>query len=355
MNMLENNNQGGDWRTILAVVLCVIVMTVGFMVPSLFPSSSSSRQAQQSAAASGAPVAAAPTAPATPSAVAPAASDGASAAQSATATGVAAAAFTGFEAPVAERSYTISTDLIEAVLTNKGGDIVSMKLKKHSDKDGYVDLLVPGAGGSQGLSLSFGDVGAPAVTDLMNVMMLDDTTIEFSRTFLASVPGKATPQPFTLKKTYTFRNGDYMFDLAVELDNSANEVLPLDKGGYAYTLSLGPQIGPKLTRQPGNNNADYRKFITFVAGKKQRGAPEGGRALCAQGPAVLGGHLWEVFLLGRGSRTDCLQVDPGDSHRRRTLPDQLGLDLQARYKSEQADGHVLHLLRSQDERGPFQV
>ena len=230
-----------------------------------------------------------------------------------------------------------------------------MKLKKHSDKDGYVDLLVPGAGGSQGLSLSFGDVGAPAVTDLMNVMMLDDTTIEFSRTFLASVPGKATPQPFTLKKTYTFRNGDYMFDLAVELENSANEILPLDKGGYAYTLSLGPQIGPKLTRQPGSSNADYRKFITFVAGKKREERPKAGVPFVPKDQPSWVAISGKYFSLVEVPELDCLQVDPGDSHRRRTLPDQLGLDLQARYKSEQADGHVLHLLRSQDERGPFQV
>jgi YidC/Oxa1 family membrane protein insertase len=64
--------------------------------------------------------------------------------------------------------------------------------------------------------------------------------------------------------------------MAVELDNSVNEILALDKGGYAYTLSIGPQIGPKLMGSPGNRNTDYRKFVTLIGGKRHEESPKAG-------------------------------------------------------------------------------
>jgi YidC/Oxa1 family membrane protein insertase len=268
--MLENNDSSGDKRTLLAIVLCVIVITAGFVVPSLFPASSSQAAQKSQATTSETPTAAGPTAPQAAPSAAPSAAPVATATPGGVvATGISAASLPSLEAPLAERRYTISTDLFEAVLTNKGGDIVSLKLKKHSDKDGFVDLIVPGQRGAQGLSLAFGDAGTAPVTDLMSALMLDDSTIEFTRTFLAAVPGKEAPQPFTLKKTYAFHNGDYMFALAVEIDNSVNEILPLDSGGYAYCLTIGPQIGPRLTSQPGSRNTDFRKFISLVGGKKR--------------------------------------------------------------------------------------
>jgi YidC/Oxa1 family membrane protein insertase len=162
------------------------------------------------------------------------------------------------------------------VLTNKGGEILSLKLKKHSDKDGAVDLIIPDKNGAQGLSLAFGGAGAVPVNDLMNAMVLDNSTIVFTRTYLASIPGKVAPVPFTLKKTYTFQNGDYMFGLAIGLENSVNEILPLDVGGFAYSLTLGPQIGPRLRSHPGNSNTDYRKFVELIGGKKKEEHPKAG-------------------------------------------------------------------------------
>jgi len=180
---------------------------------------------------------------------------------------------------LAERKYTISTDLLEATFTNKGGDLISLKLKKHADKDGAVDLIIPKADGSGGLSFAFGGAGATPVTDLMNGMLLDSKTIAFTRTYLANVPGKDAPVPFTLRKTYTFRDGDYMFGFAVGLENSVNEVLPLDSSGFAYSVSLGPQIGPRLTMKSGSSGSDYRKYVKYVGGKKKEDHPKAGTAL----------------------------------------------------------------------------
>ena len=74
---------------------------------------------------------------------------------------------------MAETTYTIETDLFKAVLSNAGGDIVSLQLKKHKDKAGYVDLIVPGEKGSSGIALSFGAQDVAPVKELMTATWLD--------------------------------------------------------------------------------------------------------------------------------------------------------------------------------------
>ena len=273
MNILESStSKTGDKRTLLAVVLSVVVITVGFLLQAtLFPTAPTptpTQNTKQTAPESG-------QAASQPSPVdVPAPRGDAVSKDSGTRTGAIGITGLSTDAPVLERKYTISTDIVEAVFTNKGGDIVSLKLKKHSDKDGAVDLIVAGQNVSQGLSLAFGDSNAPPITDLMNVLVIDKSIV-FSRTFLASIPGKADRVPFTLKKTYSFHDGDYMFGLAVGLENSVNEVLTLT-GPDAYSLTMGPQIGPRLASTPGNGNTDFRKFVVLVGGKKKEERPKAG-------------------------------------------------------------------------------
>jgi YidC/Oxa1 family membrane protein insertase len=283
MSMLDNdNNQMGDKRTLIAVVLSVIVISVGFLLQATFfpPTHQAPAATKSSTPADSQKTGTLATPGLEPSSGASAASS--QVAQAPASGGLVSASriivAPSADVPAEERKYTISTDLIEAVISNKGGDIVSLKLKKHRDKDGAVDLIVPGRNGAQGLAVSFDHAtGAIPLSDLMNAVMLDDRTIAFSRTYLATVPGKSAPVPFTLRKTYTFRNGDYMFGLAIGLENSVNEYLPLDTGGIAYTLTLGPQIGPRLTSAPGSGgNVDYRKFIKFTGGKKKEEKPKAG-------------------------------------------------------------------------------
>jgi len=278
MSMLDsNNNQAGDKRTIIAIVLSVVVISVGFMLQAkFFPTTApqAPTAATKDIAAPEKPTSAADTAPA-----AVQATQAKTSGTGATASRIVAAPLP--DAPTAERRYTISTDLVEATISNKGGEIVSLKLKKHGDKDGAVDLIVPGSEGAQGLSVSLPrSASAPGQNEFMNAMMLDEKTIVFSKGYLASVPGKSEPVPFTLKKTYTFRNGDYLFGLAIGLENSANEDIPLNEDGFAYTLSFGPQIGPKMLGAPGaGGNTDFRKFIEVYGNKKKEENPKAGKPM----------------------------------------------------------------------------
>ena len=278
MSILDgNHDSGGDKRTLIAVILSVIIITVGFSLQGIFfptpkqaaPSTPTSVAAPAStpAATQASP---APNAPAQQITTAEAAPPAVAQTTKATPGTTANTATPTIAAPLTEQTYTVSSDLIDAVFTNKGGDLVSLKLKKHRDKDGAVDLIVPDSQGSQGFSVAFGGVGGAPIRDLMYERMLDSKTIEFSRTFLATIPGKAEPVPFTYRKTFTFRDGEYLFGMAISLENSVNEYLPLDQGGIAYTVSFGPQIGPKLDDRARKANGDYRKFITLVDGKKRQ-------------------------------------------------------------------------------------
>ncbi len=287
MSIFNSGSKEENRNTLIAVVLSTLVVGVGFMIQNaLFPPAEAQAQAPV-ASAPVVPGAAAPAATGVPGPTASQISADPNAAKapapvtsSPMATSPAASsrapATAIVAAPLAEQKYTIETDLMKATFSNAGGDIVSLALKEHKDKSGFVDLIVPGSAGTQGLTVAFGPAGAAPVKDLMNVQWIggDRSTIEFSRTYYATVPGSAEPVPFTYRKAFTFRQGEYMFGMAVTLENSRNEFLPLDQGGFAYTVGIGPEIGPSYHQLPAN--ADFRKYITETNGKKKQESPKTG-------------------------------------------------------------------------------
>ena len=254
-------------RTIIAVIISTVIVGAGFMIQNaLFPPAPQApAQTQATAAPQGAPVGG-------PSAIVPAGTvvtqPGAPAAVQGSPISSAKVAAPVVAAPAAEAKYDIETDLFKVQLSNSGGDLVSLKLKKHKDKSGYVDLIVPGSNAKRGVSLAFGGVDAAPVSDLMTATWLDNDrkTIQFSRVFYARTSGDKLV-PFTYKKVFTFRDGEYMFGMAVTLEGADGNQIPLNTDGLAYTLSIGPQIGPRFDQLP--KNADYRKYILEVGGKKK--------------------------------------------------------------------------------------
>lgn len=282
MNEIYNQNNAEtkqeNKRMIMAVVLSTLIMGVGFTATTLLfppkPATSTTVQGTQTGqSATGTVVTTLPpgaqpaTTLAVPSApVGGAASLGTKAAPAALSEAV----------PAKEEIYTIETDRIVAKISNAGGDIVSLTLKDHKDKDGNVDMLWPGEKGTSGLSVAFGKADAAPMKDLMNATWLDEahTTLQFSRTLFAKPAGKNEVIPFTYKKIYNFRNKEYMFGLAIALENSQNENLSLNSDGTAYTIQIGPQIGPKFAQT--NRYSDFRKYIYEVDGKKKSETPKAG-------------------------------------------------------------------------------
>jgi len=252
MSILDRNEGGFDARTLIAIVLMVVIITIGMSVQNvLFP-----REAL-------------PEAPPPESipiesleAAAPAAALSAASPQA-----------TDPTAPLAEARYRLSTDVFDAEFTNAGGELVSLRLKQHADASGPVEMLLDGRDGSRGFSTSLGGPAGQPLDALMSVSMPGEGVIEFSRTFYyRNAAGEDVPYAF--RKRYEFKPGEYLFRLSVTVENSRPEALPLGDGTYAYSLSLGPQIGPEYETLP--KNADFRKLVVMEAGKRKVINPKNG-------------------------------------------------------------------------------
>jgi YidC/Oxa1 family membrane protein insertase len=161
---------------------------------------------------------------------------------------------------------TIDTELLTAVFTNAGGDMVSWKLKEHYDNENYVDMIFSGANEAHAFTVAFGGLDARPVTSLFNVNRPSEYSIEFYRDFL--IPGSGGK--FRLIKRYDLKPRDFMFELTVTLDGMNSEQ-GINFTGNAYTLSFGPQIGPIFEKL--DNRYDYRQYVTFTNGKRKNVKP----------------------------------------------------------------------------------
>lgn len=255
MSINEPNEGAFDKRTLVAIVLMVIVVTVGMSVQNiLFPKKPLPLEA-----------------PSVPAATVQTGSQPAAVAAPATETSV----IVEDGGPTARQTYRVSTDLFEATFSNEGGELISLLLKEHLDKGQPVEMFLPNEAGLDGFSLAFGGPGAAPVRALMNVTQPGPGVIEFRRTFRAK-DASGEDVPFTLKKRYEFKDGEYMFRLSVTVENSRPAAPGVGDGSYAYTLAIGPQIGPPLAKL--SRGADFRKIVTLENEKRKVVTPKGGRA-----------------------------------------------------------------------------
>jgi len=158
----------------------------------------------------------------------------------------------------------IDTELFTAVLTNAGGDMVSFMWKdKKNNSD--VDLILSGDKEAHAFSLTFGAPDAPPVTNNFNVNRISNYSVEFYRDFSAPTPSGEYGK-FRLTKRYNFNPDEYMFELKVTLDGGFS-LQGFNFSGNAYTLAFGPQMGPPFDKL--DRYYDYRQYYIFVNGKRK--------------------------------------------------------------------------------------
>ncbi len=160
-----------------------------------------------------------------------------------------------------EQKYTIKTDKVEVVFTNKGGDIISYKLLDHMDMDtnDYVQLSDNVNKANRTCAIAFGNASGKIVDEIFNTES-DGKTITFTKTL--NVNGKKT----ILRKVYTFMDGEYVFKLDVLIHTADSN--GLDIGGTSYTIRTSPQIGPHFN--PKQNRYERREFIAFNGNKYKK-------------------------------------------------------------------------------------
>ncbi len=164
------------------------------------------------------------------------------------------------DSAVGARLITKETELYSLIFSTAGGDLTSMSLKQHRDVGGERVQLVLHPERDHFFTVAFGDFRTAPVDDSFTLQEVDRYSWRFSRELIGP-----DGVPFTLAKTYTFPPNSYLFELKIEIENSRNRVPMLDFGGYAYTLGIGPQIGPAYESLDGRN--EFRNFRNFVDNK----------------------------------------------------------------------------------------
>ncbi|MDR2397741.1 MAG: membrane protein insertase YidC, partial [Spirochaetaceae bacterium] len=168
------------------------------------------------------------------------------------------------ESPVSEERVTIETELLRVTFTNAGGDMVSYKLKEHTEGAEFVEMILPGTEEPHAFTVAFGDTTAQPTASYFTVSRPSDYAVAFSRDFTL---GTGEQGAFRLIKTYTFKPREYMFELTIQLEGG-HTTPGFNFSGVAYTLSFGPQIGPYFEKL--DQRYDYRHYYTYSNGKQKQ-------------------------------------------------------------------------------------
>ena len=161
---------------------------------------------------------------------------------------------------------TVETELMTVVLTSRGGNIVSWKLKDHYENEDNVDMILSGEKETGAFSIAFGGLDAQPISSFFHVNRISEYIVEFTGGFTRYGFNGDSDGMFYLIKRYEFKPRDYMFELTVTLDGG-HSVPTFNFDGNAYTLTFGPQIGPKFEKL--DNRYEYRHYVTFINGKRK--------------------------------------------------------------------------------------
>lgn len=249
-------------NTLLAVVLSVIVITVGFMVQNTFfpPEPPPVVQPAQERPGDSLPADARST-PGEPAATPATTQPATPADQRLLGSPVRPVEDSG----ISTQPVVYQNDVMRVVFDPAGARIVSLQLLEHMDGNQPVEMIKQGQTDRGALELHFGTDTAPAVRDLFRRVPGDQrNVIQFSRSFY--VEG-APDQPFEVIRTFRFEPGSHIIEATTELVNSVNQAIPLDFSGFAYTISFGPQIGPSYAELDGRN--EFRNFYYFDGSRRR--------------------------------------------------------------------------------------
>ncbi|MDC7233270.1 MAG: membrane protein insertase YidC [Spirochaetales bacterium] len=240
-----------DKNTFLAIILSVVVISVGFVIQTTFfmpeealveaPAEVVSEVVQESEPAS------------TP---APAAD-----------TDTESVEFDLGDENYIARSIDVETDKFLVTFNTEGAVITSLKLKEHLDGDQNVDMILQEDSSLGSFGLSFGENTSSYMTEAYDYEHVSGSNeYSFIRNYKVKLSDGTYSEPFQIKKSFIFFPDEYMFEIRVSLINSVNSAIPLNYGGSAYTLSTGPQIGPEFEKLDGRN--EYRKYFSLTGDKR---------------------------------------------------------------------------------------
>ena len=275
-----------DKNTILAIVLSVLVITIGMTIQTTFfspiaePASVVQTQTQTQSTAAG--ISSANLEPAVVSQVSSNIAWNSNLPGSLVAVGN-----EGSKAP-----FTFSTDYFIIEFNPSGAAVSSFKLRRHLDSGEPVELLFKDAQSNDAFLLYAGNDKTNPIDANFRYQVSGNKVI-FTQDFaLLGQDGKTAGDPFTITKTYTFGEKDYLFQIDVETRNSVNKAVPLSFDNFAYTLAFEPQIGPSFASL--DNNYNYRRFYI-----REDGASKKTQVKLSNGAYSTSKHVSWVALVGK--------------------------------------------------------
>ena len=159
--------------------------------------------------------------------------------------------------------FMFETDLYEVEFDPVGASISSLMLREHADADGErVDIVFRGENGHNAFLLYWGDDLSSPVLDTFSYV------VEGQKVIFTNDYTDPNGHKFTVVKTFEFKDGEYLFAVTVDLVGGSDFKGIGNLNGYAYTLAFEPQVGPAF-KQMKNNNYDYRRV--YIDGYNKKG------------------------------------------------------------------------------------
>ncbi len=164
------------------------------------------------------------------------------------------------ESSLSEETHTISTDIYTAVLTNRGAKIVSLL---YGDRE--IELVAPNEYSEGYIDCSFylSDKEFLQGSDLENqlwyVSEKENSRIVYSRKI------KINGKPVVVNKIFSFKSGEYYFDLTYQFKNETDSAVAIPNGKIIF--SANDFIGPRMNNY--KNRYNITKQLYYTDGKKK--------------------------------------------------------------------------------------
>lgn len=180
-----------------------------------------------------------------------------------------------------EEEFLVSTPTLDFTFSTKGATITRVV-----DKENDAVLLLKDEEDIGALALYWGNDKNKVIDDNFTYTIKEQvvnsspiTRVTFSCQFIE----KTTEREFALNKTFAVpQNGEYLIQLNVSFQTLDGEPLPLNTEETFYTISAGPQVGPEFENL--SNNYDYRRNIYKLESKNSKKTVNNGKFIVSEDP-----------------------------------------------------------------------
>ena len=166
-------------------------------------------------------------------------------------------------------TFNVSSGSLDITFDPKGGTIESIY-----DKTNDVNLILSEENDNNAFMLYWGKDKSSPINDVFDYSVetkeVQGKNESISQiTFSRSYREESTGTEFVVEKKFAVpENDEYMIQMAVSLYTKDGSPLPINIDSQMYTVSVGSQVGPEF--QSLNGNYDYRRVYYRLADKNSR-------------------------------------------------------------------------------------